>query len=153
MDAFDHKLLALVQDNCRLTIEQLSQAIGLSPAASHRRLNRLRASGVIEAEVALVAPAAVRRNVTIVVQVTLEREHTELFESFKADMRAAPEVQQCYYVAGGTDFIIVLTAKDMQDYNAFTRRHFHGNPNIQRFQTNVVMDRVKFTTALPVPAE
>jgi len=84
------------------------------------------------------------------VHVTLERERADLFDAFKDSMRDAPEVTQCYYVTGTTDFVLILNARNMQDYEAFTRRHFYDNPNIQRFQTDVVMDTVKFTTEMPI---
>jgi Lrp/AsnC family transcriptional regulator, leucine-responsive regulatory protein len=150
MDIFDRKLLVLVQRDNRMTNEQLGRHVGLSPAACHRRLKRLAADGVIERNVSLVSPAAVGRHVTLIVHVTLEREQADLFDAFKDCMRDAPEVTQCYYVTGTTDFVLILNARNMQDYEAFTRRHFYDNPNIQRFQTDVVMDTVKFTTEMPI---
>jgi Lrp/AsnC family leucine-responsive transcriptional regulator len=105
---------------------------------------------VIERNVSLLSPAAVGRHVTLIVHVTLERERADLFDAFKDSMRDAPEVSQCYYVTGTTDFVLILNARNMQDYEAFTRRHFYDNPNIQRFQTDVVMDTVKFTTEVPI---
>jgi Lrp/AsnC family leucine-responsive transcriptional regulator len=150
MDIFDRKLLVLVQRDNRMTNEQLGRRVGLSPAACHRRLKRLAADGVIERNVSLLSPAAVGRHVTLIVHVTLERERADLFDAFKDSMRDAPEVSQCYYVTGTTDFVLILNARNMQDYEAFTRRHFYDNPNIQRFQTDVVMDTVKFTTEVPI---
>ncbi len=150
LDTFDRALLALVQTDARMTVQTLGEQIGLSPAACHRRLARLRREGVITEEVAIVDPAMVGRPLTIVVQVTLERERADLFDAFKDAMRQADAVMQCYYVTGGTDFILILTAADMQDYDTFTRRYFFDNPNIQRFQTNVVMDTVKRSVVIPL---
>lgn len=150
MDKFDAAILTAVQDNNRLTAEQLSQRVGLSPAACQKRLKKLRDDGTIARDISVLAPEAVARGLTMIVEVTLERERAELIDQFKKTMLAAPEVMQCYYVTGSADFILVLTAKDMADYEDFTRRYFFQQSNISRFRTNVVMDRVKVGLAVPV---
>ncbi len=150
MDAFDRKLLGLVQRDNRLTADQLSERVGLSPSACQRRLKRLRDSGVIAADVSIVSPEALGRRLTMIVQVILEREQPDLIDAFKRSMRATPEVMQCYYVTGETDFVLILTVKDMQDYEDFTRRFFFENPNVLRFNTTMVMDRVKAGLQVPV---
>jgi Lrp/AsnC family leucine-responsive transcriptional regulator len=79
----------------------------------------------------------------MIVDVTLERERPDIMDEFKRSMRATPEVMQCYYVTGDTDFILIVTARDMRHYEAFTNQFFFNNPNVRRFHTSVVMDRVK----------
>lgn len=153
MDKFDAALLTAVQQDNRLTAEQLSARVGLSPAACQKRLKKLRETGVIERDIAVLRPAAVDRGLTMIVEVTLERERAELIDEFKRTMLAAPEVMQCYYVTGSADFILILTAKDMKDYEDFTRRYFFQHSNVSRFRTNVVMDRVKASLAVPVEAD
>jgi len=150
MDEFDATLLDLVQDNCRLTAEELSRQVGLSPSACQRRLNKLRDEGVIERDISVVSPVAVGRQLTMVVEVTLEREHPNIMNDFKRSMAATPEVMQCYYVTGEVDFILVLTARDMRHYEEFTQRFFFENPNIRRFHTMVVMDTVKRGLHVPI---
>jgi Lrp/AsnC family leucine-responsive transcriptional regulator len=150
MDNFDLKLLALVQENNRLTAEQLGERVGLSASACHRRLKRLRDAGVIEADIAVIAPEAVGRSLTMIVEVSLEREHPHIVDAFKRSMRATPEVMQCYYVTGDADFIIVLTARDMRSYEHFTQRFFFDNPQVRRFRTFVVMDRTKVGLGVPL---
>ena len=150
LDAFDIKLLNAVQHDNRVTADALSEAVGLSASACLRRLSRLRQSGVIEAEIAVIAPEAIGQTLTMIVMVTLERERPDIMDEFKRSMRATPEVMQCYYVTGETDFILVVTARDMRDYEVFTQRFFFNNPNILRFHTLVVMDRVKVGLSVPL---
>jgi len=154
LDRFDRLILAEVQRDARRTAEQLAGAVGLSPAACQKRLKRLRDQGVIEREIAVLSPAALGRSLTVIVEVTLERERPEFLDAFKSRMRAAEEVMQCYYVTGEGDFVLILTMPDMTAYEAFTRRHFFEEANVARFRTQVVMDRVKvgLTTPLPPPA-
>ena len=152
LDAFDLKLLSLLQVSTRGTAEELAATVGLSPSACLRRVRRLREAGVIEAEVAVVSPRAVGRELTMVVQVALERERADIIDAFKRAMRATPEVMQCFYVTGEIDFILVVTVPSMEDYEAFTNRFFFQNPNVRRFTTLVVMDRVKVGLAVPIDA-
>lgn len=153
MDALDAKLLTIIQQNNRLTTEQLSEHVGLSPTSCQRRLKRFRDNGTIAADISVIAPEAVGRRLTMVVQISLEREQPEHLDSFKKAMLVLPEVMQCYYVTGNSDFILILTAKDMQDYEDFTKRVFFNNPNIRNFVTNVVIDQVKVGLTIPVQAD
>lgn len=153
MDHLDIKLLNLIQQNNRLTTEQLSQATGWSPTSCQRRLKQLRSQGIIAADISVISPAAVGRRMTMVVQVSLEHDQPEYLDRFKRAMIALPEVMQCYYVTGNSDFILILTAKDMKDYEAFTRRVFFDNPNIKSFITNVAIDQIKAGLTIPLEAD
>lgn len=150
MDIFDIKILEIIQENNRLTADQLSEMVNLSPSACQRRIKRLRDEGVIEAEIAVLSQKAVGRHLMMVVGVTLEREHPEIIQQFKQSMKNMPEVMQCLYVTGDHDFILLLTAKSMEHYEEFTQRFFFENPHIKRFQTSVVMDRVKLGLSIPL---
>jgi Lrp/AsnC family leucine-responsive transcriptional regulator len=150
LDRADIALLNAVQKNNKLTSEELAERAHLSPTACQRRLRRLRAEGVIEADVAIVSPKAVGRHVTVVVLVSLERERADIIDRFKAAIKNTREVMIGYYVTGDADFLLVVTAKDMEDYEQFTRRFFYENNDIKGFKTMVVMDRVKAGFAFPL---
>lgn len=98
---------------------------------------------MIEADVSNVSPKALGRGITMIVLVSLERERADIVDRFKAAIRATKEVMIGYYVTGDADFILVITAKDMKDCAAFTRRFFYEDHDIEGLKTMVVMDRVK----------
>lgn len=150
LDRADRALLDAMQKNNRMTSEELAQIVHLSPTACQRRLKRLRDEGVIEGDVSIVSPKAVGRNITMIVLVSLERERADIVDRFKAAIRATKEVMIGYYVTGDADFILVITTKDMEDYEAFTRRFFYENHDIKGFKTMVVMDRVKAGFTFPI---
>ncbi|MDX0264993.1 winged helix-turn-helix transcriptional regulator [Sinorhizobium meliloti] len=150
LDRADIALLSAVQKNNKLTSEELAERAHLSPTACQRRLKRLRAEGVIEADVSIVSPKAVGRHVTVVVLVSLERERADIIDRFKAAIKNTREVMIGYYVTGDADFLLVVTAKDMEDYEQFTRGFFYENNDIKGFKTMVVMDRVKAGFAFPI---
>ncbi|WP_421703058.1 Lrp/AsnC family transcriptional regulator [Aliiroseovarius sp.] len=143
MDDKDLQILRLVQENARLTADAISQDVGLSPPAVQKRLKKLRDTGVIEREIAVLSPAKLGREMTIIVEVLLERENRAHLDAFKRKMRDAPCVQQCYYTTGEADFLLILTVRDIKEYEQFTQEHFFDASNISRFKTAVVMDRVK----------
>jgi Lrp/AsnC family leucine-responsive transcriptional regulator len=151
LDAFDRKILALWQGNTRLPAKTIGDEVGLSAAAVQRRLKRLRDEGVIEAEVAQLDPAAMGLPVTCVVNVDLDRERSVDLERFRRKMLASVEVQQCYYVTGQSDFVLVVLAADMAAYEAFTRRALLDDANVKSFVTHVVMSRVKASCLLAIP--
>jgi Lrp/AsnC family leucine-responsive transcriptional regulator len=155
MDSFDVKILNIVQRDNRLPAEKIAARIGLSPSAVQRRLKRLRADGIIEADVAIVSPEAAGQRLTAIVGVIIDKERPLLLAltEFKQLMLDTPEVMQCYDVMGEVDFIVIITARNMQEYEAFSRRLFIENPNVRRYKTSMVVSRVKSGTMIPLPPE
>lgn len=151
-DRLDARIMTLVQSNNRLTSDEIGEQIGLSATAIQRRLKKLRDNGIIEADVSIVSPKAVGRPVSMLVLVSLERERADIIDRFKQALRANPEVMSGYYVTGEADFVIIVTATDMEGYEQFTRRFFYENPDIKGFKTLVIMDRVKVGFTIPIEA-
>ena len=148
LDSFDIKLLSALQENNQRTSEELAALVSLSPAACLRRVKRLRDTRVITADVSVVTPEALGQRMTMIVVVALERDQQDLTDAFIASMRATPQVTQCYYVTGQADFVLVISVRDMDGYEAFTRTFFAENRNIKRFDTLVVMKRAKFESGV-----
>jgi len=149
LDEFDLKLLDAIQSNNRLTAAQLAQRVCLSPSAVQRRLHRLRERKVIEAEVAMVSPEALGQSLTAIVEVTLDTDRPKVVQEFQQAIQAAPEVMQAYYVTGNADYILVITAKNMADYEAFASKFLSKRPHVKYFRTSI-MRRVKWGMTLPI---
>lgn len=150
LDDIDRAIHRALQHNARLTVEALGDLVGTSRASAQRRVQALRKSGAIATEIAVIDPRVVGAQMTFVVEVELERERVDLLDEFRRSMAALIEVQQCYYVTGHTDFVLIVVADDMASYERFSRQVFTENPNIRRFHTNVVVDRVKVGLAVPI---
>ncbi len=129
--------------------------MGLSPSAVQRRLKRLREDGIIESDVAIVSPEAVGRTLTAIVGVIIDKERPLLaaLTEFNELMLSTPEVMQCYDVTGEFDFIVVITAKDMQEYELISRKLFMENPNVRRYKSSLVVRRVKSGAVVPLIPE
>ena len=150
LDKFDRAILDLVQRDNTVPLRLVAEQVNLSTAAVQRRIKRMEERGVITANVAVVDPTAVGRPITIIVEVMAERTSLDALEAMKAHF-AVPEVQQCYYVTGEVDFVLVLTVASMQEYQALARRLFAENANVTWFKTIVALDRVK--VGLEIPCE
>lgn len=150
LDRIDARLLDLVQRNNRLSSEELGAKVGLSASGVQRRLKRLRAERVIEADVSIISPKAIGRNVTVLVLISFDRARTDIVDRFKRAICKMTEVMSGFYVAGQTDFVLLVTANNMEEYEDFTRRLVHENPDIKRFETMVALDRVKAGFTLPM---
>jgi len=150
LDTFDRRLLACLQCDASLPQAELGAQVGLSTAAVNRRLKRMQAEGVLH-YAAIVEPAAVGHDLTVIVGIEAESERLDLLDAMKRSFAACPEVQQCYYVTGEWDFILIFTVCDMEHYNGLTRQLFFTNNNVKRFQTFVAMSRIKVGLSVPLP--
>ena len=150
LDDFDLQILEALQRDNRQTAELIADAIGLSPSAVHRRIVKLRDDRVIVADVAVVDPARVDRKMTFIVELMLEKVRTTEAAAITKRLREAPELQQCYNITGAADLLLILTARDVEDYEDISRRLFSSDAGVRRYRTSVVMDRVKASLTVPV---
>ncbi|KIN79663.1 Lrp/AsnC family transcriptional regulator [Sulfitobacter mediterraneus] len=150
MDKSDLKLLALLQNNARTTVQAMADRIGASTASVQRRLRMLREGGVIKKEVAVLDAQKLGFDVTAIVSVELERDRLDQIDAFKRKARIDAQVLNFYCIAGDADFVMVVVAKDMRDYEAFTHRFFFSDKNVRKFRTSIVVSTEKATLALPI---
>jgi len=143
LDDLDRKILHEVQMNNQLSSTQLGERVGLSPTSVQRRLARLRRDKVITGDISVVAGAELGRTLTMIVAVQLERERADIIDHFKKSVRREPVVMSAYYVTGDSDFMLIISARDIKEYEEFTRTFLHDNPDIKGFKTTVVMDQIK----------
>lgn len=143
LDAYDKKLLNQLQQNNKITAEELGSMVNLSTSAVQRRLKKLRQNKIIEADVSIISPSAVGYGITCVVEVTLHLGSSKVIDSFKTLMSGCDEVSQCYYVTGALDFVVIVNTNDMRHYEDFSKKYLMDNPDVKQFQSHVVIDRVK----------
>ena len=148
LDDFDRAILRILQQDNRTTQHKIGEAVNLSAPSVQRRIRRMEAEGVIRANVAVVDPAAVGLQLTIFVELELVSETPDEIDAVKKTLLNAPEVQQCFYVTGEVDFMVVVVVESMAVYEDFTRRMFFENGNIRKFRTFVSMDTIKSGSTL-----
>ena len=149
IDDKDRAILAALQDDASLSAEVLGEQVGLSTTAVQRRIKRLVSERVIARQTCILSPEKLGFRMRCVVGVELDVEHPDVLDQFRAQLDREPRVQQSYYVTGESDFVLVIVAKDMDDYEALTQRLFFGNPYVRRFTTSVVMKTHKAGLNVP----
>jgi DNA-binding Lrp family transcriptional regulator len=149
LDAKDRKLLELLQHDASMPAEALGEKIGLSMTSVQRRIKRLISDRVIVRQASVLSPEKLGFPIRCIVGVELDVEHPDVLEQFKVQLDAESRVQQSYYVTGASDFVLIVLAKDMNDYEALTQRLFFGNRSVRRFTTSVVMNTHKVGLGVP----
>ncbi|MCF7750458.1 Lrp/AsnC family transcriptional regulator [Bacillus subtilis subsp. subtilis] len=149
-DDFDRAILALLQHDNTTAQREIAEAVHLSAPAVQRRIKRLQDSGVIRANVAVLDQALLGRPLTIMVEVRVASEQPHRVAPFRRRVQDDPAVQQCYAITGDADFLLILTAASMEEYEAISARLFGDDDNIERFRTAVALSTLKRGLEVPV---
>jgi Lrp/AsnC family transcriptional regulator, leucine-responsive regulatory protein len=155
LDEADIRLLQLLQEDASQNNQRLAERAHVSPPTSLRRVKRLRESGLIEREVALLSPDKLAQvtghGLTALLEITLERQAAEHLDAFEARAVADAAVQQCYRVSPGPDFMLVVHTTDMPSYLALAQRLFTGDANVRNVKAFFSVKRAKFDPRMPLP--
>lgn len=151
LDELDKRILHQLQLDAALTNQELARSVHASAPTCLRRVKRLVDGGVIARRVALLAPDKVGAGLTAIVEITLDHQAAERQQEFEALAIREAAVQQCYRVAPGPDFILVLQVADMAAYHALAHRLFATHANVRNVRAHFSTFRSKFETRLPLP--
>lgn len=152
LDEFDRRILRIVQANNMVAHREISEAVCLSVPAVARRLQRLRKLGVITADTSVLCPEFVGVPLTIMVTLSVANESLEQLDAIRSRFLKCPQVQQCYHVTGEIDFVLVMSVRDVREYESLTRTLLSEDGNVRQFRTHVVLQRVKTTLQVPIDA-
>ena len=150
VDAIDAKIIELLQQKGRATLEELSQATGRSSSQCQRRQKRLENVGLVKRYLALVAPEAIGYPLQVFTLLSVERDDADTFDRFADAIRAEPTVIHAAVVTGTADFLLWVVARDMTRYRELLRRLTDGFPSLKNVTTLVMLEEVKPGFAVPV---
>ena len=151
MDATDRKILTLLQADASLSIAELADRVHLSQTPCWKRVQKLEAKGVITRRVALVSPEKIGLGLTVFVSIETADHSTEWLSRFAETVSAMPEVMELYRMAGDVDYQLRVVVADMAAYDLFYKRLIATMP-LKNVTSRFAMERIKQTTALPVPS-
>lgn len=149
-DEIDRRILNALQQNAAQTNAELAQAVHVSPPTCLRRVKQLTESGVIERQVAIVAPEKVGAKLTAIVEITLDVQAADRMAEFEALVAQEPAVLQCYRVSPGPDFVLIVQVEDMPAYHALAHRLFATQTNVRNVKAYFSTFRSKFETRIAV---
>ena len=150
MDEVDRRILNALQLDASQTNSELALAVHVSPPTCLRRVKQLTESGVIQRQVAIVAPEKVGASLTAIVEISLDIQAAERMAEFEAHVATDDAVLQCYRVAPGPDFVLVVQVADMPAYHALAHRLFATQTNVRNVKAYFSTFRSKFETRIAV---
>ncbi|HEX7984171.1 MAG TPA: Lrp/AsnC family transcriptional regulator [Duganella sp.] len=150
MDEIDRRILNLLQVDASQTNSELALAVHVSPPTCLRRVKQLTESGVIQRQVAIVAPEKVGPSLTAIVEISLDVQAAERMAEFEARVAGEEAVLQCYRVAPGPDFVLIVQVADMPAYHALAHRLFATQANVRNVKAYFSTFRSKFETRIAV---
>ncbi|MGZ3253964.1 MAG: Lrp/AsnC family transcriptional regulator [Burkholderiaceae bacterium] len=150
LDELDRRILNLLQVDASLNNNELAVQVHASPPTCLRRVKRLLDAGVIERQVAIVAPDKVGAALTAIVEITLDNQASERQIEFEALVAKEAAVLQCYRVSPGPDFVLVVQVVDMPAYHAMAHRLFAAHANVRNVRSFFSINRSKFETRIAV---
>jgi len=150
IDAIDRKLLNEFQRDATLTYEQLSERVGASPSAVQRRIGKLKSSGIIRGVRAILNAPAVGYPLSFLVGLEIERKRSDLYSSLQRWIEARDSIQEAYNITGAFDFALIVVAPSLDAYDRLMGEMIEANPNIRKYTTMVVLQKLKQETLVPV---
>jgi len=151
MDSIDRKILAVLQENASLSVAEIGSRVGLSSTPCWKRIQRLEADGVILKRVALVDQNRIGLGVTVFVSIETSDHSQDWLVHFAKVVGAMPEVMEFYRMAGDVDYMLRVVVPDIAGYDAFYKKLIAAVP-LTNVTSRFAMEKIKSTTALPLPA-
>ena len=146
LDAMDQKILAALQENCRLTLAELSAHVGLSQSPCLRRWRRLEDEGYITRYTAVVNARKLGRKMMAFVEIKLAIHSDEAIEMFERAIARSTQVQECFLMTGQRDYALRVLVDDLEDYDEFVKTVLRSVGNISSMETSFALREVKTRT-------
>jgi len=149
MDDKDRQIIAVLQDNGRLTNQELSERVNLSPSPCLRRLRALEDAGVIKGYTAVVDETAYGLPITAFVSIRLERHTQAAIAAFERRIGDIDAIVDCYVMTGDADYLLRVLVENLADYETFVRSRLHLIEGIASINTSFAYGTVKRATRFP----
>lgn len=150
LDKSDKNILSVLQNQGRITNQELAEKVNLSAAACWRRLEKIENSQLIHQYVALVDREQIGLSVMVYVHIRLNDHHNDTVDEFDHFVEKSNNILECYSVSGEYDYLVKIVAKNVHDLELFLMKKLLANKSVGSANTNVVLKQKKYTTALPL---
>lgn len=151
MDRIDKKILEVLQEDGRISNQELADQVALSPSPCLRRVKQLEEEGYIHRYVALLDPAKIGLQLTIMVSVTLVNHDPKVMQHFEETIASLPQVIQCYLITGQTaDYLLKVIVANLQEYQFFLLKKLTIIDGVNQVHSSFVLQRIVDKTSLPL---
>jgi Lrp/AsnC family transcriptional regulator len=146
----DLRILRELQRDGALSLRELGERAGMSQSSAWRRVQEMEAAGLILGRVALIDPKGAGFAVCVLVQVNIRAHTPDIRTAFERFVEGAPEVQQCFAVTGAHDYLLLVRARSVEDYEGFLMHRLLAQPAVATAHSMIALRQIKNTTALPL---
>jgi Lrp/AsnC family leucine-responsive transcriptional regulator len=150
LDAIDRRIIAMLQQDGRLSNVELAERVGLSPSPCLRRVKRLDRDGFIEAYRAVLQRKRVGLGVTVFVSVRIDGHANERAAKFEEAIMAMSEIVACHLISGDTDYLLEVVAPDLEHYQRFLIGKLLELPIVKDVRSNFAIQTLKAAAPLPL---
>ncbi len=149
MDAIDRKIVRALQQDGRISNQDLAERVGLSPSPCLRRVRALEKTGVLSGYAAIVDQERYGLPVNVFVSISLESQRDEALAAFERAVQRLDEVMECYLMTGTRDYLLRIVCDGLKSYERFTRENLATLPGIRSIESSFALSVVKKRTTLP----
>jgi Lrp/AsnC family leucine-responsive transcriptional regulator len=150
LDDADRRILKVVQEDGRVTLQAIADRVGLSASPCLRRLRRMEQAGVITAYSATIDQKAVGLPVSVFISIKLERQRAQELDRFGEAIAHWPEVMECYLMTGQFDYLLRVVCADLAEYEAFLREKLTQVDGVSSIESSFALGQVKYSRVLPI---
>lgn len=143
LDKTDQKILALLQENCKMGNKEIAAAVGLSVTPTFERIRRMERHGVIKGYSAKLDKKAIGKGLLVLCQVSLKAHNIDVIKGFEDSITLLDEVSHCFHIAGDYDYLLQIETRDMEAYQGFLKTKLATIANIANVQSSFVMSTLK----------
>jgi len=151
LDVYSRGLLEQLMRDARQTVQQLADAVGLSPSPCWKRIKAMEERGVIRGYTALVDPEKVGLGLRVVVEANLAQHSEDKVRQFEQAVVAVPEIVQCHSTTGESDYVMTVLVADIKHFDRFLHDTLLRLPGITHVRSRIVLRELKDQTRLPLP--
>jgi Lrp/AsnC family transcriptional regulator, leucine-responsive regulatory protein len=151
LDRIDSKIIAMLQSDGRITLQELADKVGLSPTPCARRLRMMEDEGIIKGYSAIIDQAKIGLPVSAFASIKLERQREEYLDRFAQTVSKWPEVVDCYLMTGQYDYLMRVVVADLAAYEAFLKTKLTRLEGVASIETSFALGQTKRSEVLPLP--
>lgn len=136
LDAVDRQILQLLRLNARMSNAALAKEVGRSPSACLRRIKLMEEAGILRGYTAIVDTASAASPITVIINITLDRQTEDHLDRFEAAVRKSPDILECYLMTGGSDYLLRVEVGDASQFERIHRDVLARLPGVQRINSS-----------------
>jgi Lrp/AsnC family transcriptional regulator, leucine-responsive regulatory protein len=153
LDLFDRRILAVLQQDGRMTSVALAEIVHLSPSQCARRVQRLEELGVIRSYRAVLDPDALGLGIAGVVSLSLEKHANSTLQELQREIASQPAIVECLSITGDSDYQLRIVARDLREFSDLLMHSIVPMPGVSTTRSSIILEHVKPFAALPIATD